>query len=56
VYANVRILRGDCGVWRSDGFQRLSDLELDEMQANDERIKTMWSDRNARKPSSAIEK
>jgi len=37
-------------------IERLSDLELDEMQATYERIKTMWSDRHARKPSGAVEK
>jgi low affinity Fe/Cu permease len=36
-------------------IERLSDLELDEMQATYERIKTMWSERQAHKPSSSNE-
>jgi low affinity Fe/Cu permease len=34
-------------------IERLSDLELDEMQATYERIKTMWSQRHAQNPSSS---
>ncbi len=33
-------------------IERLSDLELDEMQATYERIKTMWTERRMQKPSS----
>jgi low affinity Fe/Cu permease len=36
-------------------IERLSDQELDQMQANYERIKTIWSDRQAQSPSSTIE-
>lgn len=32
-------------------IERLSDLELDELQAHYERVKTAWSDRQARKPN-----
>jgi low affinity Fe/Cu permease len=35
-------------------IERLSDLELDEMQATYERIKTMWSERQAQKDSRQI--
>lgn len=35
-------------------IERLSDLELDEMQATYERIKTMWSERQAKKPSDSV--
>lgn len=36
-------------------IERLSDLELDEMQATYERIKTMWSERQTNKPSTSME-
>lgn len=35
-------------------IERLNDLELDEMQATYERIKTMWSERQAQKASHPI--
>jgi len=31
-------------------IERLSDLELDDMQASYEKIKTAWTERQARKP------
>ena len=36
--------------------ERLSDLELDEMQATYEKIKTSWTARQARPPRSQAEK
>ena len=37
-------------------IERLSDLELDAMQATYESIKTTWTDRHTRTPRSAVEK
>jgi low affinity Fe/Cu permease len=37
-------------------IERLSDLELDEMQATYEKIKTTWSSRQARTPNASVEK
>jgi len=37
-------------------IERLSDLELDEMQATYEKIKTGWIERKARSPRSPVEK
>jgi hypothetical protein len=37
-------------------IERLSDLELDEMQATYEKIKTGWTERQARAPRAPAEK
>ena len=37
-------------------IERLSDLELDAMQATYEKIKTGWIERKARSPRSPVEK
>ncbi len=37
-------------------IERLTDLELDEMQATYERIKTTWTERHARIPPGLAEK
>jgi low affinity Fe/Cu permease len=37
-------------------IERLSDLELDEMQATYEKIKTSWTSRQARTPNVSVEK
>jgi low affinity Fe/Cu permease len=37
-------------------IERLSDLELDEMQATYEKIKTTWTERQTRAPRSAQSK
>jgi hypothetical protein len=37
-------------------IERLSDLELDEMQATYEKIKTSWTDRQKRPPGEPAEK
>ena len=37
-------------------IERLSDLELNEMQATYERIKSIWSDRQTQRPGGAVEK
>jgi low affinity Fe/Cu permease len=37
-------------------IERLSDLELDEMQATYEKLKTNWTERQARNPRAPVEK
>lgn len=37
-------------------IERLTDLELDEMQATYEKLKTTWTDRQARNPRGPVEK